>query len=116
MTEELLTPVFDKAAMIRSVVRTHSQYDDSELDPTALLQEDLGIDSIMLAMIVADLNRIFAPARLLRTDEFDTLDSLIRKFSCLDLPDEPKAPAAAETDDSRITLRDFVNEVTQSET
>ncbi len=127
MTEALLSRAPDKTSVIRSVVQTHSQYADSELIADALLQEDLGIDSIMLAAIVADLNKLFVPPRLLRPDEFDTLDSLIRKFASFDLPEAaaadwpaaedapapPPAPAAAvaaETglDESRLTMRDFV--------
>lgn len=122
MTEALLSRPRDKTSVIRSVVQVHSQYADSELIPDALLQEDLGIDSIMLAAIVADLNKLFAPSRLLRPDEFDTLDSLIRKFGSLELPDdaapwsaaaepapvaEPLPVARPDIDESRLTMRDF---------
>ncbi|MDT8997740.1 aminotransferase class I/II-fold pyridoxal phosphate-dependent enzyme [Paucibacter sp. APW11] len=126
MNQAVLQPVADKTQVIRTVVRTHSQYDDSELLPTALLQEDLGIDSIMLAAIVADLNKIFAPSKQLRPDEFDTLDSLIRKFASLELPqirpvDLPQEPerhrpqqeggaAKANETDAALTMRDFVGD------
>src|SRR5688500_17449160 len=96
MTEALLSRPRDKTSVIRSVVQTHSQYADSELVPGALLQEDLGIDSIMLAAIVSDLNKLFAPSRLLRPDEFDTLDSLIVKFGSLELPEAAAGWAPAE--------------------
>lgn len=142
MTEAVLSRVEDKTSVIRSVVRTHSQYDDSELVADALLQEDLGIDSIMLAEIVADLNKLFALARPFDPDEFDSLGSLIEKFGMFELPAgatprsgaverpaaarraaqcdrvtaqdrgapaQPSVPdVAAQCDDSRLTMRDFV--------
>lgn len=105
----------DKAALIRSIVQTHSQYADSELNPSALLQEELGIDSIMLTAIVADLNTLFAPPRPFHSGDFDTLGSLIDKFGGLDLPKAraPSAPtshlrsSAPDLVDSRLTMRDF---------
>lgn len=124
MTEALLQSAADTAAVIRSVVQTHSQYAPDELVEDALLQEDLGIDSIMLAAIVADLNRMFAPPQPLAPDQFDTLKSLLQTFGALDLPataawrpgedavPQAAAPAPApvpvrDIDDSRLTMRDF---------
>jgi glycine C-acetyltransferase len=134
MTQALLTPVADKISVIRSVVQAHTQYPDDELDENALLEEDLGIDSIMLAAIVQDLNQLFAPAKRLQPEDFDTLASLIGGFSALDLPEdaqrrrpqavevaaqalaaaaqrepEPaRAIASDEADFDQLTMRDFV--------
>ncbi len=123
MTEVLLVQDANKTALIRSVVQTHSQYDERELVPDALLQEDLGIDSIMLASIVADLNRLFAPARAFTPDQFDTLLSLVNAYVELDLPvaravlpthtrtpptlTQPVVPDVLQ-DKAALTMRDFV--------
>lgn len=122
MTEAVLLRDSDKTELVRSVVRKYSQYDDSELFQEALLQEDLGIDSIMLATIVADLNRLFALVKPFTPERFNTLESLINGYAALDLPSgvavrvAPEsgplgvahAAAPAETDDDKITMRDFV--------
>lgn len=118
MTEVLLVRNDDTTALIRSVVQTHSQYDERELVADALLQEDLGIDSIMLASIVADLNKLFAPPRAFSAEQFDTLASLINAYAPLALPtssaartvSEPMAttPPTPPADSTRQTMRDFI--------
>ncbi len=98
MTEATLTRDNQKAALIRSVVQIHTQYAESELIPDALLQEDLGIDSIMLAAIVADLNKTFRCGSTVSPDQFDTLASLMDCYASMELPQttEPSKPEAKE--------------------
>ncbi len=136
MNEAELIDHARKFAAVRDVVMTHSQYAEAELDPDALLQEELGIDSIMLAAIVADLQKVFQGAERVSADQFDTLGALIQGFARFAL--EPaatfrSAPAeAAQTEcaaqageqsgqseqgeqreqrgqeDARLTMRDFI--------
>lgn len=103
---------------VRTVVSKHSQYEDSDLDQTARLQEDLGIDSIMLAAIVGDLNRLLSTQVEIEIDDSDTLGSIVDRFAraggAFNKPG-PEPGAVAATDlprplDQRSsrTLRDFV--------
>lgn len=120
MNDAVLQCDADKTELIRSVIRKHSQYDDSQLIHDALLQEDLGIDSIMLALIVADLNQVFAPIKPFTPEAFTTLGSLIGGYEALALPEGVSAPAApaprpapaaplrAEATHDKTTMRDFV--------
>lgn len=89
-----------KAAVVRDVVRTHSQYAESDLDPDALLQEELGIDSIMLAEIVADLKKVFRGAGHVSADQFDTLGALLHGFAAFEL--DAAAPAPRETNGAHV--------------
>lgn len=88
------TPPLDTCAAVRAIVKKHSQYDDDALLPQALLQEDLGIDSIMLAGIVNELNRIFQTTVRVDIDDSDTLESLMARFQALP-PPQPAAHTAA---------------------
>lgn len=98
MNEAELIDHARKFAAVRDVVMTHSQYAEAELDPDALLQEELGIDSIMLAAIVADLQQVFQGAGRVSADQFDTLGALIQGFARFELkPAAVFRPAPAET-------------------
>ncbi|GLR11774.1 8-amino-7-oxononanoate synthase [Chitinimonas prasina] len=80
-----------RRAVILDVVKQHTQYALADLQPAALLQEDLGVDSIMLAYIVADLNKLFELPVAAEASGMETLDSLIERFAAYPL----KAGAAA---------------------
>ncbi|QPF73617.1 aminotransferase class I/II-fold pyridoxal phosphate-dependent enzyme [Roseateles sp. DAIF2] len=91
----------DPVAAVRAVVKKHSQYDDETLRPQSLLQEDLGIDSIMLAAIVSELNQLFQTSVRVEINDSDTLDSLCVRFGA--------TPAAVAASAAPLqTMRDFV--------
>lgn len=71
----------DIAATVRAVVQKHSQYADEALQDQALLQEDLGIDSIMLAGIVSELNSLLQTRVSVSPGDSDTLVSLSARFA-----------------------------------
>ncbi|AOZ02111.1 8-amino-7-oxononanoate synthase [Cupriavidus sp. USMAHM13] len=98
-----------KIAVVREVVRTHSQYAESDLDPDALLQEELGIDSIMLAEIIADLKKRFRGADRVSAEQFDTLGALLHGFAVFELegtafPEDVQGEPAP----GNLTMRDFI--------
>src|SRR5262245_59179510 len=119
----------EKEKIILQVVQRHSLYAAEELNISALLQEELGIDSIMLAAIGADLNRLFRPPYPVSIQGMETLRELIDNFAQYDLVDiaacemlsdailgdqeKPKPEdyaALAEPEYDDLTMRDFVSD------
>ncbi|MBI3898692.1 MAG: aminotransferase class I/II-fold pyridoxal phosphate-dependent enzyme [Gammaproteobacteria bacterium] len=116
-----------KERLIREVVKTFSKYSEDELIPSALLQEDLGIDSIMIAAIAAELNKMFTVPQPVTTQGVETLNMLIEKFGKYELGEEAwyrwfPSSAVRQSDNDvdsavtvpadydRLTIRDFVGD------
>ncbi|QDQ25967.1 aminotransferase class I/II-fold pyridoxal phosphate-dependent enzyme [Chitinimonas arctica] len=113
-------------AVVLDVVRQHTQYALADLPPEALLQEELGVDSIMLAYIVGDLNKLFSLPATVDAEGLETLGCLIERFSRHPLLDgasdrlsvaeaadvvADKVPVAEEqVDFDKLTMRDFVGD------
>lgn len=120
----------EKERVIREVVKIHSRYSDEDLIATALLQEDLGIDSIMIASVGSDLNKLFEVPQPVSTQGVETLEMLVNKFSQYELgrearksllqqesgtdPQQETRPAAAnDSDHAALTMRDFVTDTSK---
>lgn len=104
----------DKAKIlaIHAIVRKHTQYENT-LDPHALLQEDLGVDSIMLASIVAELKTFFQVKETPSLDGLDTLALLLQRFGLdVDTSADGSSPSTATpisppSGPQPSTMRDF---------
>lgn len=113
-----------KQGVILEVVKAHTQYADEDLQMSALMEEELGIDSIITASIVEDLNTLFSVQTNVTSQGISTLGELVNRFSefelnssgqsrAVDATDktvvnfEP-AEAADDTTMDGLTMRDFV--------
>jgi len=117
----------DTSTTVKAVIQKHSQYADEALQPEALLQEDLGIDSIMLAGIVSELNALFQTRVTVAPGDSESLASLSARFAALRQDStapsgEPAAPtkpvvAAANAGPAQApqTMRDFVGNGSDSD-
>ncbi|MBL8507386.1 MAG: hypothetical protein JNM11_02905, partial [Chitinimonas sp.] len=80
MNEQAIASRSAPEELILSVVKTHTRYAEEDLIADALLQEELGIDSIMIAYIGADLNKLFQVPHTVGTQGVETLAMLMARF------------------------------------
>lgn len=84
------------AFIVEDVVKLHSKYASEDLALDALLEEELGLDSIMLASILADLNGMFEQKAPVSLHAVTTMRELYKAFEPALL--KASAPKKYQTD------------------
>ncbi len=130
MNAIMKTGVQEKTRLVREIVKLHTSYADDNLINDVSLEEALGVDSIMLASIVVDLNALFEVPATISSQGVQTLDDLTAKFTPYDInesgyakldneykPGNGKFPVSSENVErllnvnaAPLTMRDFAGD------